>query len=112
MIKRAVFVKELGVSIVLHNYLTERFIANTSLAHYCRDNSLLLHIYCAIHAVTDRHENYGIQFWVLAKVLCISGGDHIYSGTVINKLEGERDTTLDFIDLMRDDFIEQDRHPT
>ncbi|KAL3752864.1 hypothetical protein ACJRO7_000288 [Eucalyptus globulus] len=34
MIKRAVFARELGVPIVMHDYLTGGFTANTSLAHY------------------------------------------------------------------------------
>jgi hypothetical protein len=38
MIKRAVFARELGVPIVMHDYLTGGFTANTSLSHYCRDN--------------------------------------------------------------------------
>ncbi|VAH75258.1 unnamed protein product [Triticum turgidum subsp. durum] len=59
MIKRAVFARELGVPIVMHDYLT--------------------------------------------------GGDHIHSGTVVGKLEGEREMTLGFVDLLRDDFIEKDR---
>jgi ribulose-bisphosphate carboxylase large chain len=29
-----------------------------------------------------------------------------YSGTVVGKLEGEREITLGFVDLMRDDYIE------
>ncbi|CAN6446899.1 unnamed protein product [Victoria cruziana] len=59
------------------------FTANTSLAHYCRDNGLLLHIHCAMHAVIDRQRNHGIHFRVLAKVLRMSGGDHIHSGTAV-----------------------------
>uniref|UniRef100_A0A453FW27 Ribulose bisphosphate carboxylase large subunit C-terminal domain-containing protein n=1 Tax=Aegilops tauschii subsp. strangulata TaxID=200361 RepID=A0A453FW27_AEGTS len=39
----------------------------------------------------------------------MSGGDHIHSGTVVGKLEGEREMTLGFVDLLRDDFIEKDR---
>uniref|UniRef100_A0A452YKL1 Ribulose bisphosphate carboxylase large chain n=1 Tax=Aegilops tauschii subsp. strangulata TaxID=200361 RepID=A0A452YKL1_AEGTS len=54
MIKRVVFARELGVPIVVHDYLTGGFIANTTLAHYCRDNGLLLHIHRAMHAVIDR----------------------------------------------------------
>jgi len=109
MIKRAVFARELGVPIVMHDYLTGGFTANTSLAHYCRDNGLLLHIHRAMHAVIDRQKNHGIHFRVLAKALRMSGGDHIHSGTVVGKLEGERDITLGFVDLLRDDFVEQDR---
>ncbi|VAH75205.1 unnamed protein product [Triticum turgidum subsp. durum] len=91
MIKRAVFARELGVPIVMHDYLTGGFTANTTLAHYCRDNGLLLHIHRAMHAVIDRQKN------------------HVHSGTVVGKLEGEREMTLGFVDLLRDDFIEKDR---
>ncbi|VAH75259.1 unnamed protein product [Triticum turgidum subsp. durum] len=109
MIKRAVFARELGVPIVMHDYLTGGFTANTTLAHYCRDNGLLLHIHRAMHAVIDRQKNHGMHFRVLAKALRMSGGDHIHSGTVVGKLEGEREMTLGFVDLLRDDFIEKDR---
>uniref|UniRef100_A0ACD6AU20 Uncharacterized protein n=1 Tax=Avena sativa TaxID=4498 RepID=A0ACD6AU20_AVESA len=109
MIKRAVFARELGVPIVMHDYITGGFTANTSLAHYCRDNGLLLHIHRAMHAVIDRQKNHGMHFRVLAKALRMSGGDHIHSGTVVGKLEGEREMTLGFVDLLRDDFIEKDR---
>ncbi|KAM0932115.1 putative ribulose-bisphosphate carboxylase [Dioscorea sansibarensis] len=75
MIKRAVFARELGVPIIMHDYLTGGFTANTSLAHYCRDNGLLLHIHRAMHAVIDRQKNHGMHFRVLAKALRMSGGD-------------------------------------
>jgi ribulose-bisphosphate carboxylase large chain len=83
------------------------FTTNTSLAHYCRDNNLLLHIYHSMHAVIDRQKNHGMHFCVLAKALRMSGGDHIQGGTIVGKLEGERDVTLGFVDLLRDDFIEK-----
>ncbi|KAI5650764.1 hypothetical protein M9H77_36769 [Catharanthus roseus] len=78
---------QLGVPIIMHDYLTGGFTANTSFAHYCRDNGLLLHIH----------------------PLRMSGGDHIHSGTIVGKLEGERYITLGFVDLLRDDFFEKDR---
>uniref|UniRef100_A0A0E0R997 Ribulose bisphosphate carboxylase large subunit C-terminal domain-containing protein n=1 Tax=Oryza rufipogon TaxID=4529 RepID=A0A0E0R997_ORYRU len=43
----------------MHDYLTEGFTANTSLAHYCRDNGLLINIHRAMHAVIDRQKNHG-----------------------------------------------------
>lgn len=87
-------------------YITGGFTANTSLSMYCRDNGLLLHIHRAMHAVIDRQRNHGIHFRVLAKTLRMSGGDHLHSGTVVGKLEGEREVTLGFVDLMRDSYIE------
>jgi ribulose-bisphosphate carboxylase large chain len=59
-----------------------------------------------MHAVIDRQRNHGIHFRVLAKALRMSGGDHLHSGTVVGKLEGEREV-LGFVDLMRDNYIEK-----
>ena len=42
---------------------------------------------------------------VLAKALRLSGG---HAGTVVGKLEGERDLTLGFVDLLRYDYTEID----
>jgi ribulose-bisphosphate carboxylase large chain len=109
MLKRAQCAKEFGVPIIMHDYLTAGFTANTTLSQYCRDNGLLLHIHRAMHAVIDRQRNHGIHFRVLAKTLRMSGGDHLHSGTVVGKLEGEREVTLGFVDLMRDACIEKDR---
>eukprot|EP01018_Ginkgo_biloba_P034856 Gb_41661 [translate_table: standard] len=89
MMKRAVFSRELEVPIVMHDYLMGGFTTNTSLAHYCRDNGLLLHIHCVMHTVINKQRNHDMHFYILAKVLCMFGGDHIYSSTVVSKLEGE-----------------------
>jgi hypothetical protein len=42
------------VPIIMHDYITGGFTSNTSLAIYCRDHGLLLHIHRAMHAVIDR----------------------------------------------------------
>jgi len=62
-----------------------------------------------MHGVIDRQRNHGIHFRVLAKALRLSGGDHLHSGTVVGKLEGEREITLGFVDLMRDNIVAKDR---
>nr|YP_010700482.1 ribulose-1,5-bisphosphate carboxylase/oxygenase, large subunit [Strombomonas costata]WCH63621.1 ribulose-1,5-bisphosphate carboxylase/oxygenase, large subunit [Strombomonas costata] len=109
MYKRAAFAAQIGVPIIMHDYITGGFTANTSLSMYCRDNGLLAHIHRAMHAVIDRQRNHGIHFRVLAKTLRMSGGDHLHSGTVVGKLEGEREVTLGFVDLMRDAYVRKDR---
>jgi len=109
MLKRAQCAKDFGVPIVMHDYLTGGWTANTSLANFCRDHGLLLHIHRAMHAVISRQKIHGMHFRVLAKSLRLSGGDHLHSGTVVGKLEGEREVTLGFVDIMRDDYIEKDR---
>ena len=109
MMERAAFAKEIKTPIIMHDFLTGGFTANTTLAKYCRDNGLLLHIHRAMHAVIDRQKTHGIHFRVLAKCLRMSGGDHLHSGTVVGKLEGEKGITMGFVDLMREDHIELDR---
>lgn len=108
MMERAEFVKALGMPILMHDYLTGGFTANTTLASFCRSNGILLHIHRAMHAVIDRQTNHGMHFRVLAKLLRLSGGDHLHSGTVVGKLEGDRNITLGFVDQMRDDFVAKD----
>jgi len=109
MYERAEFAKELRAPIIMHDFLTAGFTANTGLARWCRKNGILLHIHRAMHAVLDRNPYHGIHFRVLAKALRLSGGDHLHSGTVVGKLEGDRDATLGWIDLMRERFINEDR---
>lgn len=109
MFKRAEFAKSLGMRIIMHDFLTAGFTANTSLANWCRDNGMLLHIHRAMHAVVDRNRNHGLHFRVLAKCLRLSGGDHMHSGTVVGKLEGDREATLGWIDIMRESFIPENR---
>ena len=52
---------------------------------------------------------HGIHFRVLTKCLRLSGGDHLHSGTVVGKLEGDREATLGWVDLMREPFVPENR---
>jgi ribulose-bisphosphate carboxylase large chain len=109
MMKRAEYAKEIGSPIIMHDYITGGWSANTQLAQWCQDNGMLLHIHRAMHAVLDRNPHHGIHFRVLTKILRLSGGDHLHSGTVVGKLEGDREATLGWIDIMRDSYIKEDR---
>jgi ribulose-bisphosphate carboxylase large chain len=109
MYRRAEYAKSLGMRIIMHDFLTGGFAAHTSLANWCRDNGVLLHVHRALHAVLDRSRHHGIHFRVLAKCLRLSGGDHLHSGTVVGKLEGDRHATLGWIDLMREKFVSENR---
>jgi ribulose-bisphosphate carboxylase large chain len=109
MYKRAEFAKELGAPIIMHDYITGGFCANTGLANWCRENGVLLHIHRAMHAVMDRNPMHGIHFRVFTKMLRLSGGDHLHTGTVVGKLEGDRQATLGWIDLLREKSVKADR---
>jgi len=109
MYERAEFAKEINSPIIMHDFFTGGFCANTGLAQWCHKNGMLLHIHRAMHAVVDRNPHHGIHFRVLTKCLRLSGGDHLHSGTVVGKLEGDRAATLGWVDLMRESFIPEDR---
>jgi ribulose-bisphosphate carboxylase large chain len=109
MLERAEYAKELGSPIVMHDYLVGGLAAQTTLANWCRRNGILLHVHRALHAVIDRQKDHGIHYRVLAKWLRLAGGDHLHSGTVVGKLEGDRASTLGVVDLMRDPFVPADR---
>jgi ribulose-bisphosphate carboxylase large chain len=107
MLKRAECAKHLGVPIIMHDYLTGGFTANTTLAHYCRDHGLLLHIHRAMHAVIDRQRNHGMHFRVCwrRRFVC-----QVVTTFTQGRLLGswkENEVTLGFVDLMRDDYIEK-----
>jgi len=93
----------------MHDYLVGGFSAHTTLSRWCRRNGMLLHVHRALHAVLDRQKDHGIHFRVLAKWLRLAGGDHLHTGTVVGKLEGDRQTTLGVVDLLREDFVPADR---
>lgn len=109
MYKRAEFAKEIGSPIIMSDYLTLGWAAHSSLSRWCRDNGMLLHVHRAMHAVLDRNPRHGINFRVLTKLLRLLGGDHLHSGTVVGKLEGDREATIGWIGMMRDRFNKEDR---
>jgi ribulose-bisphosphate carboxylase large chain len=109
MLERAEYAKQLGSPIVMHDFLVGGFAAHQTLSNWCRRNGILLHVNSALHAVIDRQKSHGIHYRVLAKWLRLAGGDHLHSGTVVGKLEGDRDATLGVLDLMREDYVPADR---
>ena len=109
MLKRAEYAKEIGAPIIMTDYITAGFAAHTSISRFCKENGILLHVHRAMHGVIDRNPHHGIHFRVLAKILRLMGGDHLHSGTVVGKLEGDRTATLGWIDIMREEFVAEDR---
>ncbi len=108
MIERAELAKELGSPVVMLDFLTAGFTAHTSLSRWCRANGMLLHCHRAMHAVIDRQRNHGIHWRVLAKWCRMIGADHVHNGTVVGKLEADRDATVAVNDLLRKDFVPAD----
>jgi ribulose-bisphosphate carboxylase large chain len=107
MYERAEFAKELG-SIIIMMDLTVGFTAMTSMSKWARANGLILHLHRAGHATYTRQKNHGVNFRVIAKWCRLLGVDHIHSGTVVGKLEGDPNATRGYYDTCREDFQEVD----
>ena len=108
MLERAEFARQCSPIIML-DYLTAGFAAHQTLSKWCRREGVLLHVHRAMHAVIDRQRVHGIHWRVLAKWCRMIGADHLHNGTVVGKLEGDRGSTTAVNDLLRDDFVAEDR---
>jgi ribulose-bisphosphate carboxylase large chain len=108
MIERAEFAKACS-PIIMVDFLTVGFAGHQTLANWCRRNGMLLHVHRAMHAVIDRQRAHGIHWRVLAKMVRMMGADQLHNGTVVGKLEGDRASTQAINDLLRDDFVAEDR---
>lgn len=108
MFKRAEFAKEIGMPIIMVDFLTVGWTAFTSLSKWSRDNGLLLHCHRAMHATITRQKNHGINFRVLSKWMRMVGGDHLHVGTVLGKLEGNRSLVEGYCKVLRENYVEKD----
>ncbi|MQA61350.1 MAG: ribulose-bisphosphate carboxylase large subunit [Actinophytocola sp.] len=104
MYRRAEFAKELGSVIVMID-LTIGYTAIQSMAHWARENGVLLHLHRAGHSTYTRQKTHGVSFRVIAKWCRLMGVDHVHAGTVVGKLEGDPATTRGFYDTLREGKI-------
>ncbi|MGH9078082.1 MAG: ribulose-bisphosphate carboxylase large subunit, partial [Acidimicrobiales bacterium] len=100
MYERAEFAKEIG-SVIIMMDLTVGFTAMTSMSKWSRKNGLILHLHRAGYATYSRQKNHGVNFRVLAKWCRLLGVDHIHSGTVVGKLEGDPNIIQGYYNTLR-----------
>ena len=101
MYERAEFAKALG-SVVVMIDLVIGYTAIQSMSNWCRRNGMLLHMHRAGHSTYTRQKTHGVSFRVICKWLRLSGVDHLHAGTVVGKLEGDKESVLGFYDVLRE----------
>jgi ribulose-bisphosphate carboxylase large chain len=106
MYERAEFAKELGSVIVMID-LTIGYTAMSSMSRWARKNGVILHLHRAGYATWARQKNHGVNFRVIAKWCRLLGVDHIHSGTVVGKLEGDPAIIAGYYDTLRLDHVPQ-----
>lgn len=107
MYERAEFAKELGSVIVMID-LVIGYTAIQSMAKWARKNNMILHLHRAGHSTYTRQKNHGVNFRIICKWMRMAGVDHIHSGTVIGKLEGDPYMVKGFYDTLRESHTPMD----
>ena len=101
MYERAEFAKELGSVIVMID-LVIGYTAIQSMAKWARRNDMILHLHRAGHGTYTRQKTHGVSFRVISKWMRMAGVDHIHSGTVVGKLEGDPNVIRGIYDTLRE----------
>jgi len=92
MIKRAKFVKKSGGNCAMVDIITLGFGAVQTLRE--ANLGLIIHGHRAMHAALTRNTRHGISMLVIAKLARLSGIDQLHTGTVVGKMEGNKEEVL------------------
>jgi ribulose-bisphosphate carboxylase large chain len=88
MYERGNLAVEIG-SVITMIDLVVGYTAIQSMAKWSRYNDIILHLHRAGNSTYARQKNHGMNFRVICKWMRMAGVDHIHSGTVVGKLEGD-----------------------
>ena len=88
MYERAEYSREVG-SIISMIDLVIGYTAIQTISKWARKNDQIMHLHRAGNSTYARQKNHGINFRVICKWMRMAGVDHIHSGTVVGKLEGD-----------------------
>ncbi|MCD6410415.1 type III ribulose-bisphosphate carboxylase [bacterium] len=102
MIKRAALVKKLGGRCVMVDIITSGFSA----LQYLRNQNfgLIIHGHRAGHSAFTRNKDWGISMLVVAKIARLAGIDELHTGTVVGKMEGDREEVVSINNFLRSKF--------
>jgi len=107
MYERAEFARDIG-SVIIMQDLTVGYTAMASMSKWARRNGMILHLHRAGYATWARQKNHGVNFRVIAKWVRLLGVDHVHSGTVVGKLEGDPNIIAGYYDTLRLEHVDAD----
>jgi ribulose-bisphosphate carboxylase large chain len=103
MYERAEFARDLGSNVIMID-LVIGWTAIQSMSKWAAKNDVLLHMHRAGHSTYTRQKDHGVSFRVISKWLRMAGVDHLHAGTVVGKLEGDKNSVLGFYDVLREGY--------
>lgn len=102
MMKRANYVRDKGGNCLMVDIVTAGFSALSGIRN--RNYGLMIHGHRAMHAALTRSQQYGISMLVIAKLARLAGVDSLHTGTVVGKMEGEKEEVVAINDFLRSDW--------
>jgi ribulose-bisphosphate carboxylase large chain len=99
MLRRAQFVKDHGGKCIMIDILT----AGWSALEYITKQrlKLIVHGHRAMHAALTRNPKHGISMLVIAKLARLAGVSALHTGTVVGKMEGNKDDIREIDSFLR-----------
>ncbi len=104
MKRRADEVLEKGGDYVMIDILTAGWSAVQEMRDYLAGKDVGIHAHRAQHAAYTRLKSHGISMLSIAKFARLVGVDNLHAGTVVGKMEGEKQEVLDIYDFLRSDY--------
>lgn len=95
MKERADFVIDHGGEYVMIDIVTIGFSALMEMRNYLEKKDVVIHAHRAMHGAFTRIKEHGISMLTLAKLARLIGVDQVHTGTVVGKMEGEKQEVLD-----------------
>ena len=102
MMKRANYIRDSGANCLMIDVLTAGFSAVQGIRH--RNYGLMIHAHRAMHAAFSRNKQFGISMLVIAKLARLAGVDSLHTGTVVGKMEGEKNEVVAINNFLRSEW--------
>lgn len=102
MMKRATSVFDHKGNCLMIDVLTAGFSALQGIRN--RNFGLMIHGHRAMHAAFTRSRQFGISMLVIARLARLAGVDSLHTGTVVGKMEGEKNEVVAINDFLQSDW--------
>jgi ribulose-bisphosphate carboxylase large chain len=107
MLERAQLVKKMGGRCVMVDIISLGWGAVQELRK--QNLGLIIHGHRAGHSAFTRNKKHGISMLVLANLARLAGIDQLHTGTVVGKMEGDKEEVRSINDLLKEDWQEFDQ---
>lgn len=103
---RADLVIDHGGEYVMVDILTAGWSALQEIRNYLDGKDVGIHAHRAQHAAYTRLKRHGISMLSIAKFARLVGVDNLHAGTVVGKMEGDKQKIIDIYEFLRSNFYD------